>query len=486
MGKGSSAPKQVGTQNTISTSEPWGPTQPYLKDAYQGAQDLFQSGGPSYYPNATYTPFSGQTELGLNMMQGRALQGSPLQDAAQQQAQGTIGGNYLYNQPGMAAGRSMMGQAGYVPGQGAIDQAYGSQDPSQNFLQGSMRTATQDPTKGFLQGQRAMSGYDPSANYLQGQMNANPNATPAQGYLGNAASGGMLGSNPYLDAEYEKASRGVQSGINAAFGGGGRTGSEAHASSLGTGMADLATRLYGSNYGRERGLQQQAAGQIQRAYDTSQGRGLQGAGQLTQGLRSGQGLGLNAAQQQMQNLRSGQGLGLQGAGQLTQGYNRDIANALQGTGLEQQGYMGSMGLGMQGANLGQNAFANERRNMMQGTAMAPTLAQMDYQDIGQLLGVGGQVEQQGQRQLQDSMNRYNFYQNRPDQQLQNYAATVLGNVGQLGGTRSGQQPIYGSNGGGFSGAMGGALGGAGLANMLSLSNPVSAGLAGLGALGGMK
>jgi hypothetical protein len=81
-----------------------------------------------------------------------------------------------------------------------------------------------------------------------------------QGHVQDVLGGQYLNANPYLDATYDKALRGMMPGINATFGGAGRTGSEAHASTLGTGMADLATNIYGQNYQAERGRQDAMTG----------------------------------------------------------------------------------------------------------------------------------------------------------------------------------------------------------------------------------
>lgn len=37
-----------------STTAPWGPMQPYLKEGMRGAQQMYRQGGPGYYPGQTY------------------------------------------------------------------------------------------------------------------------------------------------------------------------------------------------------------------------------------------------------------------------------------------------------------------------------------------------------------------------------------------------------------------------------------------------
>ena len=86
--------------------------------------------------------------------------------------------------------------------------------------------------------------------------------------------GGFLNSNPYLDQTFDQAASRVSSAYNRTvlpnietrFGGSGRRNSGAYNSALGAsaqGLGDqlsrLATNIYGQNYARERGIQQNAA-----------------------------------------------------------------------------------------------------------------------------------------------------------------------------------------------------------------------------------
>jgi hypothetical protein len=82
-------------------TEPWSGQQPYLKDAYQQAQNLYRSGGPEFFPNATYVPFSAQSQMGMDLMTNRALQGSQMQQPANNYALGLVNnGNQFTQQAG--------------------------------------------------------------------------------------------------------------------------------------------------------------------------------------------------------------------------------------------------------------------------------------------------------------------------------------------------------------------------------------------------
>ncbi len=87
------------TMATAPTSNIDPTIQPYLSYGLQEAQKLYQGGGPQYYGGQTYVSPSQQTQTGLQALEQRASQGSPLTGAAQSQLQGTIQGNYLSGNP---------------------------------------------------------------------------------------------------------------------------------------------------------------------------------------------------------------------------------------------------------------------------------------------------------------------------------------------------------------------------------------------------
>ncbi len=89
-GKGGS---QSSTQNTVA--EPWKGVQPYLKSGYANLEQLYGQGAPSYYPGQEVAPFAPETEAALQWQTNRALTGSPLTAAAQDQLTQTMRGDYL-------------------------------------------------------------------------------------------------------------------------------------------------------------------------------------------------------------------------------------------------------------------------------------------------------------------------------------------------------------------------------------------------------
>jgi hypothetical protein len=85
---------------------------------------------------------------------------------------------------------------------------------------------------------------------------------------------------------------------------------------------------------------------------------------------------------------------------------------------------------------GQLAYQNyeaERQRQQQATGLAPQMAATDYQDINQLLQAGQLREGYQGQQLGADVQRFNFLQNQPQQNLQNYMSLVYGNpLGRVG------------------------------------------------------
>lgn len=92
-GGGSSAPS---TTTTVNKSEPPKYLEPYLIRSADAATNLYNNGGGfSYFPGNTVAPFSNQTQQALDLTQQRAVNGSPLDAAAQSNLSGTLSGQYL-------------------------------------------------------------------------------------------------------------------------------------------------------------------------------------------------------------------------------------------------------------------------------------------------------------------------------------------------------------------------------------------------------
>lgn len=69
-------------------------------------------------------------------------------------------------------------------------------------------------------------------------------------------------------------------------------------------------------------------------------------------------------------------------------------------------------------------YNNRMQDRMQGLGATTALRGMEYGDIGQMRGQGAIEEQYGQRQLDDSINRFNFNQQETENRFDRYAGRV--------------------------------------------------------------
>ncbi len=134
--------------------------------------------------------------------------------------------------------------------------------------------------------------------------------------------------------------------------------------------------------------------------------------------------------------------------------------------------LGNLGTSIYGGN-----YQQERQNQLNMTGNAGNILDSLYKPAGATVAAGAQQQQQTQQELSDQVNRFNFNQQAPWQNLARYQGAIAGNYGQTGtstttGTQTGQS---------FSNPLGSALGGAlGLASLFS-GGPFSA-AAGIGSM----
>lgn len=115
-------------------------------------------------------------------------------------------------------------------------------------------------------------------------------------------------------------------------------------------------------------------------------------------------------------------------------------------------------------------YASQQYNMGldrmgQAASMAPVFAANDYQDLAALEAIGMQKQGLGQRELDDAVKRYSYYQDLPYNKLGQFLNNIGGNYG---GTVTSQTPYYQpSMFGQIAGAGMGLLGTAGQLGMFS-------------------
>ena len=91
MSKGSS-PQNV---TTTSSAEPSEFIRPYLTQAIDYSQDLFESDLPNFFPNNTFVTPAAETQAALDLASARAIAGNPLLNQSQNLAQQTLSGDFL-------------------------------------------------------------------------------------------------------------------------------------------------------------------------------------------------------------------------------------------------------------------------------------------------------------------------------------------------------------------------------------------------------
>ena len=222
-----------GTTQTIQKADPWVGLQGPLSTLYSQAQANYNSPGPVYYPGSTVAGQSPLTQQAQLLTQQRASAGNPLIPQAQQQLYATLGDQYY--------------------------------------------------------------GMNPATSRLQNFTNGG-SVDPSMAQLSSIGSGAMLGSNPYLDATFNQAagrvgeqfSKYTMPGVASMFSQAGRYGSNAMQEATnqaqqnyGDTLNNLATNIYGGSYANERGLQQQALGQLGSQYLGGQQQLLGAYGQMS-------------------------------------------------------------------------------------------------------------------------------------------------------------------------------------------------------------
>lgn len=131
-------------------------------------------------------------------------------------------------------------------------------------------------------------------------------------------------------------------------------------------------------------------------------------------------------------------------------------------------------------------YGQERGNMMSTMGLSPTLANMDYQDLGQLGAVGAARENQQRQLVQEQVNRQQFAQMEPWQRLALYKGIISGNYGgqtiAKGFGESG--PVDGGGGFNTQGALSGAASGAAIGTAVYPGIGTAVGAVGGGLMGG--
>lgn len=112
-----------GGKTQTTTNDPWKPAQPYLQQGMGDLAKWYSSDyGRQYFPGSTVVPFNPMTEQALGMTATRAINGSPLMQAAQQQNLATQRGDFLRPESNPFLSATFDAAAGKV--RGALDSQF--------------------------------------------------------------------------------------------------------------------------------------------------------------------------------------------------------------------------------------------------------------------------------------------------------------------------------------------------------------------------
>lgn len=193
MDSGGGGSQPSGQTTTVQKADPWAGQQPFLSTGFQQVQDLYNSGGPQYFPGQTYAQPTDAQNTALQSQINLGTQGSPIAGASQNAAMNILDPNFLQSNPGNAL-YSQLGNGQAT--QDAISSAVSKATPGllDTFTQGN-RLNSPGAAYGVSQGIASA-----AAPYvLQGQQ------TAAQGLSQNYQSAAQLQNQANLIAPQTQA-----------------------------------------------------------------------------------------------------------------------------------------------------------------------------------------------------------------------------------------------------------------------------------------
>ena len=155
-----------GGTNTVTRTELDPTMRPYVQYGLSEAQRLYQTPNvPQYYSGQTFIGPSAQTTAALEAAQTRAMQGSPLVPAAQQQLQQTISGQFLGANPYLEAALQPAFGAAQRQYESATNQALSNFSRAGRYGSGAMQGALTNVGGEFARALTGTAGQLGYANY---------------------------------------------------------------------------------------------------------------------------------------------------------------------------------------------------------------------------------------------------------------------------------------------------------------------------------
>lgn len=437
---------QQRTQTSVTQLDPT--VQPFVGYGLEEAKRLYQNFTPQYFPGQTFVGPSEATQAALVAQRNRAIQGSPATRQAQQTASRLTGAV----NPAGAVYQNILSGAN-------------APSPTTGFYTGLMGGGMANPAIQQYQSLYGAAANDPSRPFYQ-SLSSGAFVNPAMEATRATASGQYLSGNPFFQGAFQPAAQAATQQFNQAIQDvnsrtsmAGRYGSGAMgqlqdraAMQLANALTNTAGNLAYQNYAAERGMQEAGIGRLGSLGQQDLMNRLTGAQQLTAGQ-----------QQQIANQLAATS-GLSGA------FSGDVANRLAAAGQLDAATQQRIANQLAAAGGISNVAAGDLNRQLQAAESAGTLARQDYLDIAQLAAAGQAQEAYQAQALQDQINRFNFAQNLPQQQLSNFLSAAYG---APAGTQT-RTPVYSS-------PLLSGLGGAALGSQLGFgpAGAIFGGLAGL-------
>jgi hypothetical protein len=485
---GSSNPSTTTTVNKMEIP-PW--LEPHMQRIAGDAGALYAEGvGPQYYPGQTWVDFN-PYQIEAQRLIGETAASNDLSPRAFDTAAGIMdyGG---VSRDGWSAvapvhdiasgvnqittGPQYQNALNAIPSDGIALHAW---QPLSGLVQTSSRgIGTGGLFSGIANQAAAPTAADAySAGVAGGQRSIS--TSPFSGILSQAS-----GGNPYFQQALDDQLQRQADQINSQFSGSGRYGSGAHTGVLADRLGEARTRALASQYNQDIAHQLAAAGGLGQIEGANIDNILGAAGQMDAARQA-------ARNQQLAAAQGATGVEAQNVGNLLnaqqfltntyqQGQNQTFANRMQGLlglgNVQGTNIQNQLGAGM---NLG-NFYQGAQDDAFKAALATPALAASRYADWDRLLDLGGQIEARDAQMLKDAIDRFEFQNQMPWNQLGMYGQQLQGI--NAGGTQTqiAERPAapLGQR------VLGGAAGGAALGSIFGAPGALLGGLGG-GLFGGL-
>lgn len=160
---------EMSTSTTTTAIDP--AIQPYLTYGLTEAKNLYQGGGPKFYPGQGYVGPSTATQTALQALQARAMAGNPLLAQAQGNVSGMIAGDYLGGNPFFQGAFQPAATAAQTAFQKSIGDISSAASKAGRYGSGAMGTLQNQAAGTFAQKLADTAGKLSYENYAQERQN---------------------------------------------------------------------------------------------------------------------------------------------------------------------------------------------------------------------------------------------------------------------------------------------------------------------------